>query len=156
MYDHATTDRHPVDRPHWYLGYIGVVPVYRSHGVGSALLRHVLEVCDKQALGSYLEASSERSAKLYGRHGFQQTGPAIQLPDGGPKMLPMWREPERTEPKGPLPRENSRRRRAVVAFRLRRRLALAAPASQEEVLQDGTDVLFRCRTTMPPDAYAPG
>lgn len=92
-YDHATAHRHPVDRPHWYLGYIGVRPAHRSHGVGSALLRHILDTCDREGLGAYLEASSRRSARLYGRHGFELMGPGIQLPDGGPEMLPMWRNP---------------------------------------------------------------
>lgn len=84
-------DHHP-RRPHWYLLYVGTVAGRRGSGVGSALLRPVLELCDTQAIPAYLEATNERNRSLYLRHGFTDLAP-LQLPDGGPVVLPMWREP---------------------------------------------------------------
>lgn len=79
---------HPHE-PHWYLWFLGVEPSYQGAGVGSTLLRAMLERCDADGTPAYLEATSERNAALYERHGFEVTG-EIVLPDG-PTMWPMWR-----------------------------------------------------------------
>jgi ribosomal protein S18 acetylase RimI-like enzyme len=84
-------DQHHPHQPHAYLFILGTRPQWQSRGVGSALLREVLERCDRDATPAYLEASSERSKQLYLRHGFEVTG-EIPLPDG-PSLWPMWREP---------------------------------------------------------------
>jgi GNAT superfamily N-acetyltransferase len=78
--------------PHWYLLYLGTIPGRQSQGVGSALLRAVLTECDADRTPAYLEASCERNRELYRRHGFMPQEP-LALPDGGPTMYPMWREP---------------------------------------------------------------
>jgi GNAT superfamily N-acetyltransferase len=67
--------------------------------VGSALLRAVLERCDRDGTPAYLEASCERNRQLYLRHGFTDLEP-LPLPDGGPVMYPMWREPAGSRPPG--------------------------------------------------------
>jgi GNAT superfamily N-acetyltransferase len=85
-------ESHPSDRPHEYLMLITVSPDLRSQGVGAALIRSVLERCDREGLHAYLEASSLRSSHLYERLGFAFTGATVDLPDG-PQMWPMWREP---------------------------------------------------------------
>ena len=59
--------------PHYYVRDVGVLPSMQGHGLGSALLRPTLERCDREGLPAYLEASSERSAALYERLGFQIT-----------------------------------------------------------------------------------
>lgn len=87
-----TEQVHPLQRDHAYLQGIVVDPGRQGHGIGSALLRHMLDVCDREGRPAYLEASSERSRALYERHGFGFLGSAVQLP-GGPQMWPMWREP---------------------------------------------------------------
>ena len=56
---------------HYYVRDIGVHPEMQGKGFGSALLRPTLERCDREGLPAYLEASSERNAALYERHGFQ-------------------------------------------------------------------------------------
>lgn len=85
-------DSHPADRAHEYLWMVGVAPGRQGEGLGSALIRHVLDRCDREGLPAYLEASSARSTKLYERLGFAFTGTTLALPDG-PRMWPMWREP---------------------------------------------------------------
>ncbi|GAA2435614.1 GNAT family N-acetyltransferase [Streptomyces glaucus] len=90
-----TADIHPSDRAHEYLWMIGVAPERWGQGLGTALITSVLDRCDREALPAYLEASSARSRRLYERLGFECTGAALRLPDG-PRMWPMWREPQPT------------------------------------------------------------
>lgn len=76
---------------HHYLYAIGTRPGWQSKGLGSALLRPVLEACDRDRTPAYLEASSERNVALYRRHGFEVTE-EVRLPAGPPTWL-MWRDP---------------------------------------------------------------
>lgn len=85
--------RHPHE-PHYYLQLLGVEPEWQCKGIGSALLRPVLERCDREGAAAYLEASSERNRALYERHGFEVVD-EVRLPAGGPPMWPMWREAQR-------------------------------------------------------------
>jgi GNAT superfamily N-acetyltransferase len=84
--------RHP--KPgHWYLNYLGVEPRRQGRGLGAALLRAVLDDCDRDRAPAYLEASTERNRALYERHGFDLTD-VFNLPGrGGPPVREMWREP---------------------------------------------------------------
>ncbi|GAA3068180.1 GNAT family N-acetyltransferase [Pseudonocardia yunnanensis] len=84
--------RHPSDRAHLYLPFLGVRPERQGRGLGGRLLADRLARADADGLPAYLEASSPRNAPLYERHGFRPTGDPIHLPDG-PSVLPMWREP---------------------------------------------------------------
>ncbi|PKV87785.1 GNAT family N-acetyltransferase [Streptomyces sp. TLI_146] len=83
---------HPHGRAHAYLLLIAVAPDRQGQGSGAALIAPVLERCDREGLPAYLEASSERSSRLYERLGFAHLGEPLRLPDG-PLMYPMWREP---------------------------------------------------------------
>lgn len=87
-----TAARHP-DPPHRYLASMGVRTTMRGRGIGGALLRFGLAHADAVRRPVYLEASTERNAALYVRHGFRPCGDPIALPDGGPLLRPLWREP---------------------------------------------------------------
>jgi GNAT superfamily N-acetyltransferase len=87
----ALYDHHPQE-PHWYLLYVGVTPASQGSGVGSAVMQPVLDQCDREHLPAYLEATCERNRALYRRHGFIDRD-LLPLPDGGPPMYPMWRDP---------------------------------------------------------------
>lgn len=87
--------RHPHDREHLYLPFLGVAEPGR--GIGSALLTSRLSRADAEGLPAYLEASSPRSVPLYRRHGFEFLGEPVTLPDG-PRLWPMWREPRGENP----------------------------------------------------------
>lgn len=76
--------------PHYYIRDIGVHPNVQGKGLGGALLRPTLERCDREGLPAYLEASSERSAALYERHGFQLTD---ELRVGGSPPLRLMLRP---------------------------------------------------------------
>lgn len=86
----AMEREHPHD-PHYYLPVIGVAPAWQGRGFGAALLRPVLEICDRERLPAYLEASSPRNRALYERHGFRAVG-EIRVKDS-PPVWPMRREP---------------------------------------------------------------
>lgn len=89
-----TADIHPSDRAHEYLWMLGVHPSHQGRGQGTALLRQVLDRCDREGRAAYLEASNSRSAKLYERLGFGHMERPLDLPDDGPRMWPMWRDPQ--------------------------------------------------------------
>jgi ribosomal protein S18 acetylase RimI-like enzyme len=77
--------------PHYYLAVLGTDPDAQGRGVGSALIRPVLESCDRDDIPAYLESSKERNIDFYARHGFKVTD-ELRLPDG-PPVWPMWRDP---------------------------------------------------------------
>jgi GNAT superfamily N-acetyltransferase len=76
---------------HWHLPLIGVDPAHQGKGIGAALLRHVLNTCDKHGALAYLEATSPLNVALYERHGFEPLG-SIQVADA-PPIVPMARKP---------------------------------------------------------------
>jgi ribosomal protein S18 acetylase RimI-like enzyme len=83
--------RHPED-PHLYLAVLGTDPAAQGQGVGSALLRPGLDLCDREGLPAYLESSKESNLAFYARFGFRVTE-EIPMPGEGPKVWLMWRGP---------------------------------------------------------------
>ncbi len=84
-------ENHP-KRPHYYLQIIGVDPPFQKKGIGSALLKPVLDICTKRAIPAYLETSIERNLAFFEKHGFR-VEKTIKLPANGPTFWLMWREP---------------------------------------------------------------
>jgi ribosomal protein S18 acetylase RimI-like enzyme len=82
---------HPEEPPHWYLAILGTDPAAQGRGLGSAMMAPILEECDRDGVGAYLESSREENIDFYGRHGFRVTSER-RLPRG-PSLWPMWREP---------------------------------------------------------------
>jgi GNAT superfamily N-acetyltransferase len=80
---------HP-EEPHWYLAVIGSDPDVRGKGFGQVLMRSRLDRCDAEHAPAYLESSNPVNVPYYQRFGFEITG-EITLPNGGPKLIPMWR-----------------------------------------------------------------
>jgi GNAT superfamily N-acetyltransferase len=70
---------------------LGTDPSAQGQGLGSAVLHPVLEQCDADGVGAYLESSKERNIGFYARHGFRVTA-ELRMPRG-PKLWAMWREP---------------------------------------------------------------
>lgn len=82
---------HPKEKPHWYLALLGVAPSEQGRGLGSTLIRPVLERCDAGRVPAYLETSNERNLPFYIRHGFKVMKECdIQK---GPHIWGMWRAP---------------------------------------------------------------
>jgi ribosomal protein S18 acetylase RimI-like enzyme len=82
-------DAHP---EHYYLAVLGTRPDRQGAGLGSALLAPVLERCDEEGVGAYLESSKEQNIPYYRRHGFEVVG-EVDFPSG-PRLWPMWRDPQ--------------------------------------------------------------
>lgn len=78
--------------PHYYLAGLGTDPAHQRTGVASALLAPVLDRCDREGLGAYLESSKEQNLAFYNRHGFEVTR-ELSLPNAAPPVWLMWREP---------------------------------------------------------------
>jgi ribosomal protein S18 acetylase RimI-like enzyme len=82
---------HP-EREHYYLPFVGVLPGWQGRGLGAALMRPILDRCDRDGVPAYLEASTPRNRALYERHGFTVTEEFV-LGKGSPPLWRMWREP---------------------------------------------------------------
>jgi ribosomal protein S18 acetylase RimI-like enzyme len=87
---------HPHE-PHWYLATLGTAVEQQGKGVGSALMRPVLQHCDTEGIPCYLESSKERNVPFYRRHGFEVVK-EVPLPGEGPLLWTMWREPQPAMP----------------------------------------------------------
>jgi GNAT superfamily N-acetyltransferase len=83
--------KHPRE-PHFYLGVLGVEPRWQGKGIGAALMRPVLERCDRDGVPAYLEASTPRNRALYLRNGFEVVE-EVRFPREGPPAWRMWRAP---------------------------------------------------------------
>jgi GNAT superfamily N-acetyltransferase len=77
---------------HYYLAVLGTRPDKQGGGVGGALVQPVLDRCDAEGLGAYLESSKEANIPFYRRHGFEVVE-ELSLPSG-PSLWPMWRDPQ--------------------------------------------------------------
>lgn len=86
-------DRFHPQEPHWYLSMIGVDPARQGRGLGSAVLRHTLAICDAEGSLAYLESSNPKNVPLYERHGFEVLGEIA--PADFPGLTPMLRRPGR-------------------------------------------------------------
>jgi len=84
-------ERHP-EEPHWYLAVIGSEPTCRGSGYGHALMASRLQCVDAEHAPAYLESSNPDNIPYYERFGFEVTGELV-IPDGGPTLWPMWRQP---------------------------------------------------------------
>jgi ribosomal protein S18 acetylase RimI-like enzyme len=87
----AVEGPHPKEPPHYYLRVLGCEPARQGRGIGAELLRPVLERCDAEGLGAYLESSNPKNLTFYRRHGFEAIGEVTT--HLGPKAWLMWRKP---------------------------------------------------------------
>ncbi|MFL9966774.1 GNAT family N-acetyltransferase [Paraburkholderia sediminicola] len=84
---------HSAGQRFWYLGVLGVEPSEQRSGLGSALLKTGLRVCDEQGLGAYLETAEPANLPFYSAHGFNvQTVSGLR---NGPRVCSMWRPPRK-------------------------------------------------------------
>ncbi|WP_173054923.1 GNAT family N-acetyltransferase [Phytohabitans houttuyneae] len=90
--------RHHPTAPHHHLAWLGVRPDGQGHGLGSALLRHAQQSMDatddSEGVPTYLVAVSAQARDFYERRGYWLYHPApMFLPDSGPPLWAMWRDP---------------------------------------------------------------
>jgi len=86
---------HPTE-PHYYLEFIGTDPKHQGKGMGTQLMQPMIERCDAEGIGAYLESSKESNVGYYARFGFEVTEVITHKPrlgEPGRQMWPMWRNP---------------------------------------------------------------
>lgn len=93
---HRTFERfdaaQPAAPPHYYLSLLGTHPDHRGRGVGMELLADNLALIDDLGAPAYLESTNPGNHARYERLGFRRLG-GFELPEGGPPVATMWREP---------------------------------------------------------------
>jgi ribosomal protein S18 acetylase RimI-like enzyme len=77
---------------HWYLCILGVIPRYQRQGIGSALLKPVLQQADAEGLPCYVEVATQRAIGFYQHHGFELLG-MIKFSKDAPCLWAMKRQP---------------------------------------------------------------
>jgi ribosomal protein S18 acetylase RimI-like enzyme len=81
-----------VPEPHWYLAGIGVDPLQRRRGIGSALLAPGIEASARDGVPCALLTNTEANLAFYGRHGFEIVREG-RTPASGPQAWMMRRKP---------------------------------------------------------------
>jgi ribosomal protein S18 acetylase RimI-like enzyme len=81
---------HP-NEAHYYLEFIGTDPAHQGKGKGTELMEPMMDRCDREGVGAYLESSNQANLAFYHRLGFERR-PVINL-KAGPTLYPMWRDP---------------------------------------------------------------
>lgn len=94
LQDRYLIDRHHPKHPHYYLSALAVSTPERHRGIGSNLLKPVIQRSDKEGVGCYLETSRERNIIFYERHGFSIMKKIYFSPNKLPLWC-MWRAPQR-------------------------------------------------------------
>jgi GNAT superfamily N-acetyltransferase len=91
--DYAKVEKLHAQRtePHYYLAVLGTEPDQQGKGIGSALMQPILDRCDQEGVGAYLESSKEKNIPFYARHGFEVVSEHV-FHQGGPSLWPMWRK----------------------------------------------------------------
>ena len=103
----AVEAKHPKYK-HYYLAYVGVSPLCQGQGIGSALIKPVLQKADEEGIPCYLETGSPDNLPFYQKYGFKVTKQITILassevvvgtaPVGSPLILYcMKREPARSK-----------------------------------------------------------
>jgi ribosomal protein S18 acetylase RimI-like enzyme len=80
------------EKRHVYLSLIGSLPEYRGQGLASALLDAGLSRWDRQGMPTNLMSTNGDNLPFYESRGYEVIAEAV-LPDGGPRLWDMWREP---------------------------------------------------------------
>lgn len=86
---------HAPSDDHWVLAAVGVRPERQGAGLGTRVLAPALARFDLDGELAVLDTSSPENVRLYERLGFRTTA-EVEMPDGGPRVWLMRREPRAT------------------------------------------------------------
>lgn len=82
--------------PHWFLAAIGVDAGHQGRGIGSALMRPMLQRADREGRHCWLDTHQESNVRLYQRHGFV-VAERVELPGHPIPVYGMLRPPQPPE-----------------------------------------------------------
>ena len=77
--------------PVWYLGVLAVEPGQQGRGIGTSLMRPILERADRERMPVTLETGQPKNLPLYRRYGFEVTRELPPPEAGGPVVWTMKR-----------------------------------------------------------------
>ncbi|BAZ09525.1 acetyltransferase [Calothrix sp. NIES-4071] len=80
-----------IQKPHWYLSFLGVAPTSQGCGIGGVLIEPILKQASCDGLPCYLETSTEKAVRFYQKHGFKVVW-GDSLLKGAPYLWAMVRE----------------------------------------------------------------
>jgi len=89
----GTLEKNHPKEPHYYLEFLGTDPAHQRKGLGAAVLQPVLDRCDAEGVGAYLESSKDVNVPYYRHFGFE-VRQEIQHKNNGPTQWLMWRDPK--------------------------------------------------------------
>jgi ribosomal protein S18 acetylase RimI-like enzyme len=91
--DYLETVHHHVLPPkHWYVMVVGVEPEHQGQGVGSALMRPILDRADADGLPCCLDTAHVRNVSFYQRLGFRVLVETVE-PESGLRLWTLCRDP---------------------------------------------------------------
>jgi predicted N-acetyltransferase YhbS len=80
------------EEPFWYLDHLAVDAASRRSGLGTALIRHGLDLADRDGVPAFLETARVGNVDYYERRGFRVVADA-DVPGGGPHLWFLRYEP---------------------------------------------------------------
>jgi ribosomal protein S18 acetylase RimI-like enzyme len=84
---------HPRNEDHYYLSLLATHTDHRGSGLGVGLLAENLTRIDAAAMPTYLESTNPANLRRYESLGFEVRA-TFSLPENGPTVTTMWREPQ--------------------------------------------------------------
>ncbi|WP_235826204.1 GNAT family N-acetyltransferase [Candidatus Frankia alpina] len=91
----ALDEQHPPNLPpHFHVMFTATRPEPAAVGRAVLLVRALLKMEALRGYGLYAEASTPQNRDLWLEMGMRRVGDEIVLPDGGPSLYPIWREPD--------------------------------------------------------------
>lgn len=86
-------ESHP-EQPYWYLLAVGVEPSMQGQGIGTRLLKPILERADEAGERCFLETASKQNVAWYRGLGFEISESEIPFIPNGPPNWTLLREPD--------------------------------------------------------------
>jgi GNAT superfamily N-acetyltransferase len=86
------------DGPHWYLVVMSVRPERQGQGLGTALVKPILERADRDGMVCRLETADPNNVPFYQRLGFDVVDTAFAPIPGGPPLTTFRRSPAAAGP----------------------------------------------------------
>jgi ribosomal protein S18 acetylase RimI-like enzyme len=78
-YVRARYAAHDMEQPHWHVGPVAVEPQCQGRGIGTLVVRALIEIMDASGIGSWLETDTEANVRFYRALGWRVAAEAEVL-----------------------------------------------------------------------------